>query len=238
MATPTIANTPSASYLTDTGTGNTTAEFGSATHTSSGGSDRCLVAVVSVLSNSGTIRSMSTLTWNGVSMGKETEQGHDDGATNATTVAIWTLANPAASTAGAWLLTCNGNINGAQIWAYNVEGSLDGAADAFGTDVDDVSGDTAVSISINPTVANTLCIMAVLNATSTVTTTFSPLTEDDEQNLSSTLNTAIAHGTLASSGAQNVDATLSATNEFSAVAITLEGTAGDGSPALMGQAIF
>ncbi len=228
MATPTVANTPSASYLVSNVTGVNTTSFGGSTHTSSNGSDRCLVAVLVGLSNIGTIRTASTLTWNGTGMTKAAEQGHDDSGGNAQSISIWTLNDPAASTAGAWAATFSGNIEHAQIWAFNVEGCPNGAADAFATDVDDATGDTAVSISISPTVANTLCIMGVTNLSSSNTFSFtSPINIDDQQiTATEALGSAIGHGTLASSGAQNVQATINVANEFSAVAITLAGAAG------------
>ncbi len=227
MATPTVANTPSASYLVANTTGVNNTSFGGSTHTSSSGSDRCLVAVLTGLSNLGTIRTASTLTWNGTGMTKAAEQGHDDSGGNAQSISIWTLNDPASGTAGAIAATFSGNIEHAQIWFYNVEGCPSGAANAFATDVDDATGDTAVSISISPTVANTLCIMGVTNLSSGNTFSFTSPINIDDQRITATeaLGSGIGHGTLSSSGAQNVQATISATNEFSAVAICLEGAA-------------
>ena len=235
MPAPSVANTPSASYLVADTSGTATTTFGGSTHTSSNGSDRCLVAVLTLLSNTGTIRTANSLSWNGVAMTKAAEEGHDDAGGNAQSISIWTLNDPAAGTAGALSMTASGNIEHAQIWFFNVEGCPNGAADAFGTDDDDVSGDTAISISISPTVADTLCIMGVVHlsaGTSTVTYT-SPLTKDDEQRTATeNQNGSIAHGALTGSGAQNVEATLNATNEFSAVAICLAGPVGvSGQPA-------
>lgn len=187
------------------------------------------VAVITALSNLNTIRSLSTLAWNGLSMTKAAEQGHDDQHGNATTITICTLKNPPSGTAGAILATYNANITDAQIRFYNVEGCPNGAANAFGTDVDDASGGTTADISIAPTVTDTLCIMGVVQLSSANTHTFSPLTENDDRiTAAAALCSAIASGTLASAGAQSVTATLSAANEFSAVAIALSGTASAG----------
>jgi len=224
MAAPTVANTPSASYKVENVVTGAIATFGGSTHTSSGGDDRCLVAVIAARSNIGTSRTLTTLTWNGVTMSKDAEQRHSDSAGIGTTITICTLNDPAAATAGAISATYSGTIEHAQIWFYDVEGCPNGIADTFAVDVDDASGDTAVSISISPTVEDTLCIMGVTQLSSSVIYTFSPLTINDQKiTATETLDSAIASGVLASSGAQNVTATLSGANEFSAAAITLAG---------------
>lgn len=240
MATPTIANTVSSSYINDSSAASSTRTFGGTTHTSSGGSDRCMISIISWRSSSSAERTLTSLTWNTVSGTILVQEGPT--SSNSIGLALVKWDNPAASTASAWSAVFNLAVNDTQIWAYNVEGvdtALIEADDyAYGL-LDDGVGSTSPSVTLVPDTTDTLIIYGAAIVPSATMTANAPLSEDDERTgATNALRTHICSGVSSSSGSQSVGSTLSVAKEWITVGIALPGATGGGGiviPVFMNQ---
>lgn len=231
MASPIVVNSTALSAI-----GTSPVSLGS--HTSGGDTNRAIVLPV-VVRDSGGFFTVSSATWDGVSMSfAGRAQISDATGGQELNLEIWYLLNPAASTSGAISLILSGNATRVIAHAINIAGPTGPLSyGAFGSNVDNVDpGTAAFSASITTAQADSLVIAAVTQVLVTATATWDELTEIAESGSGGeSVRLVTAYGAQGAAGASTYNGDWDTQNEWALALASFSETPAAGASGVPGR---